>query len=48
MQRLIAANAEGRIDASYTLLSLASIEIWCKYFLDGAPIPHWNPQAEDS
>ena len=48
VQRLIAANDEGRIDASYTLLSLASIEIWCKYFLDGAPIPHWNPQAEDS
>jgi asparagine synthase (glutamine-hydrolysing) len=39
VQRLIAANAEGRIDASYTLLSLACIEIWCKYFLDGAPSP---------
>lgn len=34
VQRLIVANAEGRIDASYTLLSLACIEIWCKYFID--------------
>jgi asparagine synthase (glutamine-hydrolysing) len=42
VQRLIAANAEGRIDASYTLLSLACIEIWCKYFLDDAPSPHLN------
>jgi asparagine synthase (glutamine-hydrolysing) len=39
VQRLIAANADGRIDASYTLLSLACIEIWCKYFIDGAPSP---------
>lgn len=34
VHRLIAANAEGRIDASYTLLSLACIEIWCRYFID--------------
>lgn len=31
---LIAANTEGLIDASYTLLSLACIEIWCKHFID--------------
>lgn len=42
VHRLIAANAEGRIDASYTLLSLACIEIWCKYFLDGVPPPHFE------
>jgi asparagine synthase (glutamine-hydrolysing) len=48
VQRLIAANSEGRIDASYTLLSLACIEIWCQYFLDGAPSPHLNSQAADS
>ena len=39
VQRLIAANAEGRIDASYTLLSLACIEIWCKFFIDQKPLP---------
>jgi asparagine synthase (glutamine-hydrolysing) len=48
VQLLIAANAEGRIDASYTLLSLACIEIWCKYFLDGAPSPHLNSHVADS
>ncbi len=37
VQQLIAANAEGSVDASYTLLSLACIEIWCKYFIDVAP-----------
>ena len=35
VQRLIAANDEGRVDASYTLLSLLCIEIWCRTFLDG-------------
>ena len=34
VQRLMAANAEGKLDASYTLLSLACIEIWCRYFID--------------
>jgi asparagine synthase (glutamine-hydrolysing) len=48
VQRLIAANAEGRIDASYTLLSLACIEIWCKFFIDGLPRPSLiAPQAID-
>lgn len=38
VQDLIVANATGRIDASYTLLSLLSIEIWCRRYLDdGAP-----------
>jgi asparagine synthase (glutamine-hydrolysing) len=34
VQRLIKANAEGGVDASYTLLSLACIELWCQHFLD--------------
>ena len=34
VQRLIAANDAGRVDASYTLLSLLCIEIWCRTFLD--------------
>ncbi|MBI1302804.1 MAG: asparagine synthase (glutamine-hydrolyzing) [Phycisphaera sp.] len=34
--RLMQANEEGRIDANYTLLSLLSIEIWCRKFVDGA------------
>lgn len=33
--RLIEANQTGRIDANYTLLSLLSIEIWCRRFIDG-------------
>jgi hypothetical protein len=34
--RLVDANQEGRIDANYTLLSLLSIEIWCRRFIDAA------------
>jgi asparagine synthase (glutamine-hydrolysing) len=37
VQRLMIANDCGQIDASYTLLSLACIEIWCRHFLDTAP-----------
>jgi asparagine synthase (glutamine-hydrolysing) len=36
VQRLIADNDTGRRDASYTLLSLLCVEIWCRQFLDGA------------
>jgi len=41
VQRLMVDNAEGRCDASYTLLSLACIEIWCRYFIDrpAPPLP---------
>ena len=35
VQRLIAANEAGKVDVSYTLLSLLCIEIWCRHFLDG-------------
>ena len=34
VQRLISDNESGRVDASYTLFSLACIEMWCKNFLD--------------
>jgi asparagine synthase (glutamine-hydrolysing) len=34
VQQLIDANHSGRIDANYTLLSLLSIEMWCRRFLD--------------
>jgi asparagine synthase (glutamine-hydrolysing) len=33
VQRLIQNNQSGRIDAAYTLFSLACIEIWCQRFL---------------
>lgn len=35
VQRLIAANDAGKVDAAYTLLSLLCIEIWCRRFVDG-------------
>jgi len=31
---LITANDTGRIDASYTLLSLMAVEVWCRRYLD--------------
>ena len=34
VQRLIQANDRGEIDASYTLLSLLCIELWCRRFID--------------
>ena len=34
VQRLIAANDAGTVDAAYTLLSLLCIEIWCRRFVD--------------
>lgn len=36
VQRLMASNDAGRVDASYTLLSLLCIEIWCRKFIDQA------------
>ena len=36
VQRLMARNDSGQADAAYTLLSLLSIEIWCRTYLDGA------------
>jgi asparagine synthase (glutamine-hydrolysing) len=34
VQKLILDNDAGRIDGSYTLLSLLCIEVWCRKFLD--------------
>jgi len=34
VQNLIIANDLGRVDASYTLLSLMCIEIWCRRYID--------------
>ena len=34
VQRLITANDQGIVDASYTLLSLLCIEIWSRHFID--------------
>ena len=34
VKNLIKQNKEGAIDASYILLSIASIEIWCQKFID--------------
>jgi len=34
VQRLIQANHQGKVDASYTLLSLICIELWCRKFID--------------
>ena len=39
VQRLMADNATGRIDATYTLFSLACIEIWCRHFIDRPTAP---------
>lgn len=36
VERLIADNDSGRIDASYTILALLSIEIWCRTYLRGS------------
>jgi asparagine synthase (glutamine-hydrolysing) len=35
VQRLIAQNDSGKVDAAYVLLSLLSVEIWCRAYLDG-------------
>ena len=34
VQRLMAANDAGKVDVSYTLLSLLCIEIWCRRYVD--------------
>lgn len=34
VQHLIQANDQGKVDASYTLLSLMCIELWCRKFID--------------
>lgn len=34
IQRLVSTNDQGQVDASYTLLSLMGIELWCRAYLD--------------
>ena len=34
VQRLIVDNRTGRLDASYPILALACVEIWCRQFVD--------------
>jgi asparagine synthase (glutamine-hydrolysing) len=34
--RLITDDAEGRIDAAYTIFSLLAIEVWCRRFVDSS------------
>ena len=46
VQRLIHANDSGQIDASYTLLSLLCIELWCRRFIDAVPAPQRNFRFE--
>jgi asparagine synthase (glutamine-hydrolysing) len=41
VQRLIEQNDMGQVDAAYTLLSLLSIEIWCRAYVD--PVPANQP-----
>jgi asparagine synthase (glutamine-hydrolysing) len=36
--RMIRDNEAGNIDASYTILSLLLIELWCRRFIDGGGI----------
>ena len=39
VSRLINANLDGAVDATYTLFSMACIEIWCQYYVDGIKPP---------
>ena len=34
VQELISENEKGKVDSTYTLLSLLSIELWCKNYID--------------
>ncbi|MDB4888768.1 MAG: asnB1 [Gemmatimonadetes bacterium] len=45
VQRLIDQNQSGKVDAAYTLLSLMSIEIWCRKYVDQAPELLPSPQS---
>ena len=45
VRRLIARNDSGRADAAYTLLSILSIEIWCRTYIDSYPIKRLEPRV---
>ena len=40
MQRLRKMDNEGSVDASYSILAAACIELWCQIFLDGTTSGH--------
>jgi len=43
VQHLIEQNDSGKVDAAYTLLSILSIEIWCRTYLDEPPVKkYWE------
>ena len=42
VHQLITDNHCGRVDASYTLLSLLCIELWCLHFIDCKPAPSFS------
>lgn len=48
VQKLIQANDNGEIDASYTLLSLLCIELWCRQFINGIGQKHDKELIYDS
>jgi asparagine synthase (glutamine-hydrolysing) len=37
VQRLMQLNQNGAVDGAYTLLSILTVEVWCRRFLDAAP-----------
>jgi asparagine synthase (glutamine-hydrolysing) len=39
VEAIVRANAEGRIDASHTILAMLCLEIWCRAFIDRFPGP---------
>ncbi len=45
VQRLMAQNESGAVDAAYTLLSLMNIEIWCRKYVDQVPELLMTPQS---
>lgn len=48
VQRLIAQNDRGQMDAAYTILSLMSIEIWCRAYLDASPVSHHGARSRET
>lgn len=43
VRRLIESNERGQIDASYTILALMCVELWCRRFIDRAGSPITAP-----
>ena len=38
VQRLLERNEQGALDGAYSLLSILSVELWCRRFLDEVPV----------